>query len=49
MPGQRAKGVTVRNFSVEDVLWEAAVAKAGSEKRSVADVLREALRAYVKS
>lgn len=47
MPGKRAAGITVRNIPVEDDLWRAAKARAAEEGRSLASVIREALRRYV--
>lgn len=48
MPGKRAAGVFLAKFGVERELWNAALAKAKSEGRSLSEVLREFLRVYVK-
>jgi predicted CopG family antitoxin len=47
MSGQRADGVKLRNIGVHDDLWKPALAKAKAEGRSLADVIREALEAYL--
>ena len=47
MPGQRAEGTILANFSVDKALWQLAISKAKSEGRSLSDVLREFLRGYV--
>jgi hypothetical protein len=47
MHGKPREGVTRRNVSVEDELWEAAKAKAASEGRVLAEAIREFLREYV--
>lgn len=47
MHGKPREGVTRRNFSVEDALWETAMSKAASEGRPLAEVIREFLREYV--
>lgn len=38
----------LRAIRVDDELWKAAQAKAEAEARTVSDVIREALRKYVK-
>jgi len=47
VPGQRAEGVKMRGVPLHDDLWGAVKAKAASEGRSRAEVIRELLRAYV--
>jgi len=46
MPGKRAEGTILANFSVDKALWKAAMAKAASEGRSLSEVIREFLREY---
>jgi hypothetical protein len=47
--GEPREGVQRRSFPVENELWQAALAKATTEGRPLAEVLREFLREYVKT
>ena len=47
MPGRRAAGVTVRNFSIPDPLFAAARDKAAAHGQSLAEVVRRLLAAYL--
>lgn len=38
----------IRNIRVDDELWDAVKKKAAEQGRTVTDVIREALRRYVK-
>ncbi|MDH6282833.1 ribbon-helix-helix protein, CopG family [Prescottella agglutinans] len=42
-----SKGTTLRNIRISDELWEAAKLRAEAEGRTVSDVVREALTAYI--
>jgi len=44
-----SKGTTHRTVRIEDGLWDAARLAALAEGKSVSDVIREALQAYVES
>jgi hypothetical protein len=46
LPGKRADGVFLAKFGTDRALWNAALARARSEGRSLSAVLREFLRAY---
>jgi hypothetical protein len=41
------KGTTRRSIRVEDVLWNAAIAKAAANEDNLSAVIRETLRQYV--
>ena len=42
------RGTTLRNVRVDDELWQAAQAVASARGESVSEILRDALKRYVK-
>lgn len=48
MTGAKRPGTTARSVRIEDDLWRAALERAAERGESVSDVIRRALRRYVK-